>query len=430
MKYTTIKKWYLLRDICVGAYAIRLYTLIVFLLLVIMFLPDAKSQNSTSSPFSIFGIGEIESRSFGRTTGMGDVGIGYQSENFLNKHNPAALSGIDTLRFIIDVSAAVKISNFVTGSGNNQTTNFSFKSMAAGVRLTKKWTSSVGLSPFSNVGYTLKDQQHVEGTLDSYNDILFTGSGGINTFYWANAYELFRGFSLGITSSYIFGNITHIEETKIFSIKTTHNVSKINFDFGGQYKHQFGNHTSITVGGIYSNEAPHSIQRSKTISSYMQIERSERLPDLKSFFPQSYGGGFSILRNKKNAEWIFAADYKCQNWSADKASYDKMTYTDSHVYKAGIQFTPNTKRPDKYIHVMRFQLGACYNKSYLNVSGHQMEDYSLSAGLGFPFRNSSYVNITANVGESQIGKRGSERYILFSINLSLIDRWFAKYQWN
>jgi hypothetical protein len=61
-----------------------------------------------------------------------------------------------------------------------------------------------------------------------------------------------------------------------------------------------------------------------------------------------------------------------------------------------------------------------------------MEDYSISLGAGFPFTNQlrtlSYVNLSATIGESGTGKRGgiTERYILISANLSLIDRWYTK----
>ena len=406
--------------------------ILYFLLFLMLILPDGYSQNSTSSPFSIFGIGEIETRSFGRNAGMGNVETGFQSDNYINRSNPAALSGIDTLRFIIDVSAAIKFSELTTSSLKNRTTDFNFKSLAAGVRLNKRWTGSVGLSPYSNVGYNIRDRQHVRGTFDDYRFVMFSGSGGVNKFYWANAFELFRGFSVGITSSYYFGNITHNEDTEVFSIVTTHNISKISFDFGLLYKHRFGDHTNVTVGGTYNNEAKYSIQRSKMITSSTALELSERLPDLKSYIPESYGAGFSISRNKKNAEWILAADYKYQNWSVDKTRDKKWTYSDSHIYSAGLQFTPNTRRTEKYIQAMRFQVGTCYNRSYLKVNGFQVEDYSVSLGVGLPFNNSSYVNIAAIAGESQTGKRGgiTERYVLLSVNLSLIDRWFAKYQWN
>jgi hypothetical protein len=114
-----------------------------------------------------------------------------------------------------------------------------------------------------------------------------------------------------------------------------------------------------------------------------------------------------------------------------------MTYSDSHVYSVGLQITPNTKRPENYFQFIRYQIGACYNQSYLKVEGHQLEDYSLSLGVGLPFSNQvrrtiSYVNVAINAGESRTGERGgiTERYILLSVNLSLIDNWLAKRQWD
>jgi len=407
----------------------------VFILWMFFFLP-VQAQNSTSSPFSIFGIGEIEMRDFGRTTGIGSVGIGLQSENFLNRRNPAGITGIDTLRFILDVSAAVKLSEFFTSANKGRSTDFNFKSLAVGVRLSKRWTSSVGLSPYSNVGYQLNHQREIPGTTDKEN-LVFTGNGGINKFYWTNAYELFRGFSLGVTSSFLFGNITHNEEQDIFSFKKIYNVSKPYFDFGAQYSYWFEKHTNIIVGGIYGYESKISVERTEMISSYNMIEQNQRIPDLKSYIPESYGAGFSILRNKNAAEWIFAADYQFKKWSVDPLREKGFKYADSRMYSAGLQFIPNKNRPEKYIQFMRFMVGACYYQSYLKVNGYQVNDYSVSIGAGFPFysqlRNTmSYVNVAVNVGESGTGQRGgiTERYVLFSVNLSLVERWFSKYQFK
>jgi len=391
-----------------------------------LFFQDVEAQNSTSSPLSILGIGEIETRDFGRTVGMGNVGIGLQSENFLNRRNPAALTGIDTLRFILDISAAMKFSEFLTKTQSQRATNFNFKNLAVGVRVTKRWTSSVGLSPYSNVGYHFKDPDEYLGVVD------FSGNGGVNKFYWANAYELFRGFSLGVNSSYIFGNITQNEETDVMTGKNTYSINKMYFDFGAQYSHWFGQFTNITVGGIYGYESEMAIHLTEVITSYTGTDRNRRRPDTKSYMPETYGAGFSVLRNKKNAEWVLAADYQYQKWSVDRSRHKSLAYTDSRLYSVGLQFTPNNKRPEKMLHIMRFHLGASYNQSYLKVNGNQLEDYSVSMGVGIPFRNLSLVNIAAIAGESRTGGRGgiNERYILLSVNLSLIERWFAKYQWQ
>jgi hypothetical protein len=105
---------------------------------------------------------------------------------------------------------------------------------------------------------------------------------------------------------------------------------------------------------------------------------------------------------------------------------------DSHFYSAGLQLTPNNKRPENYLQMVRYQLGAGYNRSYLMVNSYQQQEYYVSMGVGIPFRNFSYVNIALNVGESGTGKRGgiTERYFLVTINMSLVDQWLGRYQWH
>jgi len=411
--------------------------LIFFALLLLFFWPEVKAQNSTSSPLTVFGIGELEIRDFGRTTGMGSVGIGFQSNNFLNRRNPAGLTGIDTLRFILDVSAGMKFSEFFTSTRRARTLDFTFKTLAVGMRLSKKWTSSVGLCPYSNVGYQLSRQQTVPGT-DENTNAVYSGEGGINNFYWANSYELFRGFSLGVTSSYLFGNYSHNAEEDIITIKDSYQIGKINFNFGIQYAHWFGQKTNITIGGVYGYQSKMPIEHKQMITSGFSVKQNLRKPDVKSYIPEMYGAGFSILRNHKAAEWILAADYQFRNWSVDPSRLKSMTYSDSRTYSVGIQLSPYKNRPEKNIDFIRFYLGACYNQSYLKINGFQMEDYSVSLGVGLPFYNyrsggsPSFVNIAVNAGESGTGQRGgiSERYILLTVNLSLVERWFAKRKWD
>jgi len=408
---------------------------LVFLICALSLLPYAQSQNSTSTPFSVFGIGEIETRDFGRTTGMSSVGIGLQSENFLNRLNPAGIAGIDTLRFILDVSVGMKISELFNTASRGRTTDFNFKSLAVGVRLSQRWTSSVGLAPYSNVGYQQTVQMETIGSAE-YVNATYSGSGGLNKFYWTKAYNPVGGLSLGMTSSLVFGNITHTAEEDIITIKDTYNASKINFDFGMQYSHWFDRHTNVIVGAVYGYKSPMNMERTQMTVSYNSIVRNERMPDLKTYIPETYGAGFSVLHNRNDAEWILAADYKETKWSADRSRHKYLRYADSRILSAGLQFTPST-RPTNYVQFMRFKIGGSYHETYLKVNGYQLVDYSLSFGVGLPFYNQlrqtlSYVNVAVNVGESATGKRGgiTERYVLLSLNMSLIERWFAKHQWQ
>ena len=405
----------------------------IFMCGMLFFLTDISfAQNNTSSPYSIFGIGEIETRDFGRTAGMGNVGIGLKSTNFLNQRNPAGLSGIDTLTFILDVAGSVKFSKFITTSEEEKTSNFNFKNLAAGFRISKMWTTGVGLSPFSSVGYDISGDQYVEGAPGSYK-MYFSGSGGINKFYWANSLELFKGLSIGATASFLFGTITHNETTSAMNIRNTYAANKIYFDFGLQYSHLIGQYTYVTVGGVYGYKTDIKLSPQVYITdSYGNVLKDQVTGDNKSYIPQSFGAGFSISRNKRDYQWLLAVDYKRQQWSVDKTYRSGIKYTDSDIYSFGLQLIPNTKRAENYFQVIRYQIGGMINNSYMQINGHQLQDYSFSVGLGLPFRNRTYINVALNMGQAATGYTGGikENYTLLSVNLSLIELWFAKQKYE
>ena len=47
-------------------------------------------SNSTESPYSRFGIGELSQKTAGVSRGMGNVGIALRSDRFVNPKNPAS----------------------------------------------------------------------------------------------------------------------------------------------------------------------------------------------------------------------------------------------------------------------------------------------------------------------------------------------------
>jgi hypothetical protein len=51
------------------------------------------SQNM-NSPYSIYGIGDIDHRMYNRTNGMGSTGLATRSSNTIINNNPAAISGL------------------------------------------------------------------------------------------------------------------------------------------------------------------------------------------------------------------------------------------------------------------------------------------------------------------------------------------------
>ena len=65
--------------------------------------------NSSYSPYSIFGVGDIYRQGTSYNMSMGGVGIASRNHRFINYLNPAAVTARDTLSFMLDFG--------VTGQG-------------------------------------------------------------------------------------------------------------------------------------------------------------------------------------------------------------------------------------------------------------------------------------------------------------------------
>ena len=94
------------------------------------------SQNTTNSPTSMFGLGELSTGEGGQYAGLGGARIALQSYNFLNTANPASLTAIEGQRFLIDAGlmGAYKIYT-QTGTSNHSVVG-NLNNLSIGCRLT------------------------------------------------------------------------------------------------------------------------------------------------------------------------------------------------------------------------------------------------------------------------------------------------------
>ena len=168
------------------------------------------SQSSTNSPYSYFGIGETEASDIGRTAGMGGIGIGVASGRMLNKANPASYSSLDSLAFLLDISLSLKSSDYRNSKGSFSTLNGGLKKFALGFRASPYWAMSVGVKPFSSVGYNVVQTKLIEGSTDPYT-VTFTGDGGLTQLYFGNSFKLTKHLAVGVNASYIMGSIAKQE---------------------------------------------------------------------------------------------------------------------------------------------------------------------------------------------------------------------------
>jgi hypothetical protein len=169
------------------------------------------AQN-VSSPYSIIGIGDIESSYFNRTSGMANTGIAYRNDRYLILNNPASLSSLQSQLFNVELASRGK---FVKFTGNNLPSNltgkdFSVERISLGMRINKWWGSSFGLVPFSTSNYSFSGTESLQGTNITL-PVEYDGSGGVNRYFFANGFKITKNLSVGINTSFLGGSLTQLD---------------------------------------------------------------------------------------------------------------------------------------------------------------------------------------------------------------------------
>lgn len=137
------------------------------------------SQNSTLSPYSRFGIGDLTFKGFAYQRGMGGVSLGYTNPSTINVNNPASYSydSITVMEIGVNSEALFSKQNDISTSGLNADLN----ALAMAFPVVKnKLGISFGIIPFSSTGYNIISESNID-TLNTTSDInyIYKGTGDI-----------------------------------------------------------------------------------------------------------------------------------------------------------------------------------------------------------------------------------------------------------
>jgi hypothetical protein len=130
---------------------LKIKTILTLALFLTIF--QAYGQENTQSPYSMFGIGLLNSKGFDMNNAMGGTGIGLRKGNKINLLNPASFTSQDTMSFIFDVGVAGTFSNYKSSSAEQNFFAGNIDHIALGFPVTKWWKSAIALAPYSSMGY-------------------------------------------------------------------------------------------------------------------------------------------------------------------------------------------------------------------------------------------------------------------------------------
>jgi hypothetical protein len=407
----------------------------------------ATAQVKISSPYSIFGIGNLYGVSSQMNMAIGGAATAFSSPYFINPANPASYMSFDTNSFVFDAAFNIRTGTLKTVDESQKTRFGTLSNLYFGFPVTKWWKASGGLMPYSQVGFEMQGSQVVEDigkTVSAYS-----GSGGLNKAYLGSAFSPVKNLDIGVNMSYLFGNIikeramTFPDSTYFIStmVRSTARLQKVNFDFGMIYRIEMKEDRFIQLGLTYTPKQSLDGSAEKIAYSYVwdPMKNVEQVKDTVNYetgetglveLPTAYGAGFMIGSSNR---WFATADVNWQKWSEFRYLGNNPNMKDNLRISVGGQFRPSAVDMGKYYNRINYRAGFRYEKSYLEIRETRINDYGISFGVGLPMKKSrSTLNIAVELGtqgttENELIK---ENYMRLTIGTALQERWFLKRKFN
>ncbi len=404
------------------------------------------AQSGTNSPYSQFGLGVLSEQSTGFNRGMNGLSIAMKESNQVNYGNPASYSGMDSLTFIMDVGAALQVTNFKEGSRKINANNANFEYAVMGFRVMKNLGMSIGIMPFSNVGYNYKSTNKISESSSTTYTTSYNGSGGTRVMYIGAGWMPIRNVSIGANIGYLWGSynrnvINNYSDENVNTIGRYYSaeLNSYKLDLGLQYTLPLGKKDKVTFGATYSpghtvagNSKLEEVSNSINISDTTSYSHSNKL-----FLPTTIGAGLSWYHTTK---WRVGFDYTLQKWGErefpdflnNEYILSKDVLTDRQKFTAGGEYVHNAMSR-KYLHRVHVRAGVSYATPYIKVNGQDgPKEISASIGFGLPITNSwnnrSLLNISAQWVRNSADGLISENTFRINLGITFNERWFMKWK--
>ncbi len=432
---------------------VRRTLLTLFLLAGVGTIQAQTQANGSNSPYSRYGFGLLSDRGQGFNKGMAGVAYGMRNGTQLNTKNPASYSAIDSLTFLFDVGFSMQNGNLEQGGKKVNARNTSFDYLSMGFRVAKNLGLSLGMMPYSTIGYSLSQTAGVPGQANLEQTSMFTGEGGLHEVYIGAGWRPFKFVSVGANLGYLWGTntnttLTSYSQSTVASNRTQYvaDIRTYKADFGLQFMGSIGRRNSFVLGLTYG--LGHDIDSkanyyNQTISG--STISGDTLTARNAFaLPHTFGVG--LTWNYNNSLRV-GVDYNLQKWAEVKSpvlarpngqdpTYTAQVgnYTDMHKFTFGAEYVRDPfglRWSDR----VRYRLGFSYTTPYTRIDGQDgPSDYLVSLGVGLPvinrWNNRSLLNISAQYEHIKPKFAGmiTERYLRLTVGLSFNERWFMKWK--
>lgn len=422
---------------------ININELIKPVLIVIILLSYVSVFNQTRivSPYSKYGLGDLEIYKFRSNSGIGYLHNAYSDALTVNYLNPASYTGFDSASFVFETAIISDFYRLQTTALKQNGNYTSLGYLSFGFPLMKRWKAALGLIPFSNMGYKIQENIWVDNVGNI--NYIFEGDGGVKQLYFGNAFKIGKNLSVGLNISYFFGSFERIQSIYFpdedynyaakFTDRTT--VNDFHLNYGLQHRLKLSKKYSLMTGLSFALSDKINIKNSNFVErlskgtySYSAYDTLGVSEAVKTDFnlPLAIGFGFVLSNNNK---WNAGVDVDWQQWSEYRYAGRKDSLTDMLQLAAGFELIPDISSVSGYWQKVKYRFGIRYAQSYLKFNTIQINEAGLSLGMVFPLKRSK-TGLSAAI---EVGQRGttdhnliSEQYCRLTLALSVYEKWFVK----
>lgn len=390
------------------------------------------AENGLISPYTRYGFGQLSAMETGTNKSMGGTGIGVQNSNQINMLNPASYAAVDTLTFLLDVGMSLNYTNFSENGISKNSGSATFDYLAMQFRLIPRLGMTIGLTPFSNIGYnfsqtnTIYDEENLVSATHLYN-----GTGGLRQITAGLGYMPFKGLAIGANISYVYGEIYHYVYTQFSNGDITPrtkmyrgDVSTYNAEFGIQYKASIGKN-KFTLGATY--QPGHSID--DEAYSIETFSTNDTIENHMLSMPSMYGAGISYTYDER---LTIAADYTLQRYG--DVDFFGLKGSNRHRASVGMEYIPEHITRNIFRRA-RYRAGLHCATAHYTIDGRQgPTEYGAIVGIGLPIMNrwngKSIINISGQYIHVSPNAPGmiTENSLRLNIGLSINETWFNKWK--
>lgn len=390
------------------------------------------AQNTAMSPYTRFGYGSLSDNATSMQRSMGGVGYAMNSGRQINVMNPASYAAMDSLTFLFDMG--IDFTSLWSKEGDTREQQFGggLDYITLQVPIMKGLGASVGLLPYSSVGYAFGND------IDN-GSVSRDGSGSLNQLYLGVGGSPFKGLSIGVNIAYLFGTTTNTMtattsggSSAVFD--RTIKVRDWRMDIGVQYSVRLSPLDRLTLGVVYS---PKKDLHGHVYGIYYDTGSTNIVPDTVNLgdtkmkgrysVPETWGAGINWQRPNLMVE----ADFTYQPWSKAKFghidNFEDCQFADRYRVGAGMQWTPNIR--GGYFRRVQYRLGGFYNRDYVMVRNNNIREYGVSLGFGLPVPGFKSI---VNLGVEYKHRQGhpmaliKEDYLNVTLGINFNEMWFLK----